>query len=226
MARILSQNGCDDMRNYTLIDQLCLKADTLLRTLTGQMLPENNLRETPAKDMAEPELSQTEKKHVAGLMRINYAGEVCAQALYQGQALTTKNLQLKQTLTQAGLEEQDHLYWCQHRIQDLNNHVSLLNPLWYGGSFILGMIAGRCGDQWNLGFLAETEHQVTEHLNDHLTKLPQQDDKTKAVLMKMRDEEAQHAAVAEQEGAAPLPSVIQTAMRFTAKIMTKTAYWV
>jgi len=214
------------MRHYSFSDQLCLNADHLLRFLAGQNLPTHQLRENPAKNIAESELSVTEKKHISGLMRVNYTGEVCAQALYQGQALTSRNIETKQKLEQAGLEEIDHLYWCQSRLQDLNSHVSVLNPIWYIMSFILGLTAGICGDRWNLGFLEETEKQVTKHLEDHLEKLPVQDHKTRVILEQMRDEEAIHAEAANHAGAAELPKIIKLLMRGTSKIMTKLAYWI
>lgn len=213
------------MRNYSFSDQLCLGTDHLLRFLAGQNLPNAQLRENPAKNIAEPELNPTEKKHVSGLMRVNYTGEVCAQALYQGQAITSRNSEIKKQLEQAGLEEIDHLFWCQSRLQDLNSHVSVLNPIWYISSFLLGLTAGICGDRWNLGFLEETEKQVTRHLEDHLEKLPIQDHKTRAILEQMRDEESAHADAAYHAGAAELPKIIKTLMKLTSVIMTKTAYW-
>jgi 3-demethoxyubiquinol 3-hydroxylase len=212
------------MRHYSSFDHFCLRADKLLRMLTGHNIAEAQSRPTPAKDIPEHDLSDKEKNHIAGLMRVNYTGEVCAQALYQGQALTTRNWDTKQKLEQAGLEEQDHLLWCQSRLNDLNSHVSFLNPIWYAGSFLLGVAAGLVGDQWNLGFLEETEKQVVQHLENHLQQLPAADEKTRVVLTQMRDEEAHHAHVAQTAGAAVLPSFIQFTMRFTAKIMTTTAY--
>jgi len=212
------------VRNYSLIDQVCLKTDQFLRVLGGAQSP--SIRPNPAEAMEAPRLSKAEEKHVAGLMRVNYAGEVCAQALYQGQALMSTNMNIRYQLEKAGLEEEDHLYWCQSRLQELNSHVSLLNPFWYAGSFLLGAIAGKWGDAWSLGFLEETEKQVVIHLEDHLQKLPSNDHKTRKILETMRDEEAQHAETAHHAGAKTLPGFIKTAMRFSAKIMTKTAYWV
>jgi len=214
------------MRNYSLFDQLCFTADKLLKILSGYVDSTDHARPNPSGTFPEADLNTEQKKHVAGLMRVNYAGEVCAQALYQGQALTARNPELKIKLTQAGLEEQDHLRWCQSRIHELDSHVSYLNPFWYAGSFSLGIIAGLCGDKWNLGFLEETEKQVTAHLEDHLTKLPKTDLRTQAILKQMRDEEAEHATVAHNIGAAELPQSIKYAMSFVSKIMTSTAYWV
>ncbi|MDX2164642.1 MAG: 2-polyprenyl-3-methyl-6-methoxy-1,4-benzoquinone monooxygenase [Gammaproteobacteria bacterium] len=214
------------MRNYSLFDQFCFTADKLLKTLSGHVDATEKSRSTPGHSLPGSGLTPDEKKHVAGLMRVNYAGEVCAQALYQGQALTARNPELKIKLTQAGLEEEDHLRWCQSRIHELNSHVSFLNPLWYAGSFSLGVIAGLCGDKWNLGFLEETEKQVTAHLEDHLTKLPKADLRTHAILTQMRNEEAEHANLAHNIGAAELPNPIKSAMNFVSRIMTSTAYWV
>lgn len=214
------------MRNYSLLDQLCFKADKLLKTLSGHVDLTSDARPNPALSLPETDLDQKQKSHIAGLMRVNYAGEVCAQALYQGQALTARNPDLKLKLTQAGLEEEDHLRWCQSRIHELDSHVSYLNPIWYAGSFTLGVIAGICGDKYNLGFLEETEKQVTSHLEDHLTKLPKKDLRTQAILEQMRTEEAEHANLAHKIGAVELPSPIKSAMSFVSKIMTSTAYWV
>lgn len=214
------------MRNYSFIDQLCFKADKLLKTLAGHVASTDHARPNPGLALPECSLSQAEKKHISGLMRVNYAGEVCAQALYQGQALTARNPDLKSKLTQAGLEEEDHLRWCQSRIHELGSHVSYLNPFWYAGSFSLGVIAGLCGDKYNLGFLEETEKQVTAHLEDHLTKIPKTDLRTQAILAQMRDEEAEHAKLAHAIGAAELPEPVKYSMSFVSTLMTTVAYWV
>lgn len=207
------------MRHYSFVDQL-------LCFLSGHQIAADNLRPNPAKNIAESDLSEAERKHSAGLMRINYAGEVCAQALYQGQALTAKNVEIKTKLEKAGLEEIDHLYWCQSRINDLNSHVSFLNPVWYAGSFLLGTFAGLCGDKWNLGFLEETEKQVAAHLKNHLEEIPQDDNKTRVILEKMYEEENHHAEIAHDAGAAELPAPLKIAMKYMSKLMTKTAYWI
>ena len=158
-------------------------------------------------------------------MRINHCGEVCAQALYNGQALTTKNPQTAQALQQASKEETEHLAWCEKRIHALGGHTSLLNPLWYAGSFTLGAIAGAIGDKWNLGFLAETEHQVGAHLDKHLHELPANDEKSRAILEQMKTDEAQHADTAISLGGAELPAPIKSAMKQMSKVMTSTTYY-
>jgi ubiquinone biosynthesis monooxygenase Coq7 len=157
-------------------------------------------------------------------MRINHCGEVCAQALYNGQALTAKNPQIKQALAQASKEETEHLAWCEKRIHELGSHTSLLNPLWYAGSFTLGALAGAIGDKWNLGFLAETERQVGAHLDKHLKELPSQDEKSRAILAQMKIDEAHHADTAVHLGAAELPQPIKSAMQQMSKVMTATTY--
>jgi ubiquinone biosynthesis monooxygenase Coq7 len=214
------------MRYYSFCDQLCLKADHFLRLLSGHLNPEQQARPTPAHDIPEAALTTTQKNHIAGLMRVNYTGEICAQALYQGQGFTTKNQTLKKTLDQAALEEIDHLYWCQSRLHALNSRASLLNFIWYIGSFLLGMTAGLCGDKWNLGFVEETEKQVMKHLDSHLDDLPVEDQKTRIILEKMRQEEAGHAQTAHTAGAQALPYPVKLFMSATAKLMTKTAYWI
>lgn len=214
------------MRDYSFIDHVCLSLDKTLRVLSGHNLAKADARANPAVHVIDAKLSVSERKHVAGLMRVNYAGEVCAQALYKGQALTARNHDITRQLEQAGLEEEDHLLWCQQRLQELDSHVSYLNPLWFSGAFLLGLLAGVAGDKWNLGFLAETERQVTAHLENHLTRLPLVDVKTHAVLETMKHEEAEHAHVAVEQGAKELPLPIKKLMGFVSKVMTTTAYWV
>jgi ubiquinone biosynthesis monooxygenase Coq7 len=216
------------MRAYSVMDTVCLKADKLLRFLSGHLSESEQKRKSPSHSMTETKslLSEGQVKQVAGFMRVNYTGEVCAQALYQGQALTTKNVDLKLKLEKAGLEEQDHLYWCQSRIHDLNSHVSYLNPLFYGGSLLLGMAAGAFGDEWNLGFLEETENQVVKHLEVHLKNLPEQDTKTRVILETMILEEQSHADTAKEAGAKELPFLVKKLMNLSSKIMTKTTYWI
>jgi len=158
------------MRHYTPFDQLVMSADTALRTLFGE--PVITERHYPAADIKDYDFSDSDRKHIAGLMRVNHSGEVSAQALYQGQSLTSKNKEIKDKLQQAALEENDHLAWTKNRLNELGSHTSLLNPLWYGGSFAIGAFAGAIGDKWNLGFLAETENQVVKHLESHLNMLP------------------------------------------------------
>lgn len=156
----------------------------------------------------------------AALMRVNHVGEVCAQALYQGQALTSRSIAVKDKMNEAANEEVDHLNWCFQRIEELNGHTSYLNPIWYLGSFTLGVTAGLAGDKWSLGFLAETERQVVEHLESHLERLPEEDILSRQIVEKMAEDEAKHAEMAEDNGAAELPDAIKSAMKFTAKLMT------
>ena len=212
------------MRNYTPFDQIVMNADTALRTLFGQ--PVITHREYPADDIPDAEFSEQEKKRISGLMRVNHCGEVSAQALYQGQALTSKNREVKEKLQEAALEENDHLQWTKNRLDELDSHTSLLNPLWYGGSFAIGAFAGAVGDKWNLGFLAETEHQVVKHLESHLDKLPGGDRRSRAILEQMKIDELKHATTAIEHGAAELPPPVKTLMAAMSKVMTSTAYYV
>ncbi len=211
-------------RQLSQVDQWVSAVDVALRSLC---VPKHRqaIRHNPAEGMAEPSMRTEEKQHVAGLMRVNHSGEVCAQALYQGQALTAKLPMVKDKMTAAALEEVDHLAWCEARLHDLNSSPALMNPLWYGGSFMLGLLAGLAGDQWSLGFVAETERQVTEHLKKHIRNLPKQDVKTRAILSQMQQDETQHAQMAQRAGAAELPWIIKQGMRLTAKLMTKTSYY-
>lgn len=211
------------MRNYTPFDQLMMSADTALRTLFGE--PMITEREYPAENISDAEFSEQEKKNIAGLMRVNHCGEVSAQALYQGQSLTSRNSEIREKLRQAALEENDHLNWTKNRIDELGGHTSLLNPLWYGGSFAIGAFAGAIGDKWNLGFLAETEHQVVEHLESHLNKLPGGDLRSRAILEQMKTDELKHATTAIEHGAAELPPAVKTLMAAMSKVMTGSAYY-
>ena len=212
------------MRNYTPFDQLIMSADTALRTLLGE--PRVTEREYPAANISDVEFSVQEKKHIAGLMRVNHSGEVSAQALYQGQSLTSGNKEIKEKLQQAALEENDHLEWTRNRIDELGSHTSYLNPLWYGGSFAIGAFAGAIGDKWNLGFLAETEHQVVRHLDSHLNKLPGGDLRSRAILEQMKIDELKHATTAIEHGAAELPPPVKKLMAAMSKVMTSTAYYI
>lgn len=210
-------------RHFTFSDRIALGVDQALRTVFGK--PQVTERSYPAEDIAETApLSDAEQKHVAGLMRINHVGEVCAQALYQGQAMTAKLDSVRDSMQRAADEENDHLAWCEQRLEELHSHKSMLNPLWYAGSFGLGAVAGLAGDKWSLGFVAETEHQVVRHLEDHLAQLPQQDHRSRAILEQMKEDESHHATVALEAGGAELPLAIKQAMTFTSKIMTSTAY--
>lgn len=170
------------------------------------------------------DLTERERKHAAALMRINHVGEVCAQALYSGQALVSRDPANVEALKQASREEVDHLAWCEQRIQELGGRKSLLNPVWYGASFGMGITAGLLGDKWNLGFLAETEHQVSAHLQSHLQELPAHDVASKAIVTQMKEDEEHHALTAEQLGGAKLPAPVKLAMRLASKVMTRTAY--
>ena len=211
------------MRTHSIIDQIILQSHQVLKTLAGET---HASRPNPANQEHETLHAEKERKLAARLMRINHVGEVCAQALYQGQALTAKNKTIQEKLRTAAKEENDHLAWCKERIGELDGRVSWLNPLWYVGSLAIGAMAGLAGDKINLGFLAETERQVEQHLSHHLQKLPAHDIKSRKILMQMRDEEIQHAHTAENEGAAALPPLIHFLMRVTSKIMTITAYWI
>lgn len=211
------------MRNFTPFDQLILSADTALRTLLGE--PRVTEREYPADDISDIKFAAPDKKHVAGLMRVNHSGEVSAQALYQGQSLTSGNREIRDKLRQAALEENDHLNWTKNRLDELGSHTSLLNPLFYGGSFAIGAFAGIIGDKWNLGFLAETEHQVVKHLDSHINKLPAGDLRSRAILQQMKIDELKHATTAIEHGAAELPPPVKKLMAAMSKVMTGTTYY-
>jgi len=202
-------------------DRLIIEFDKGLRTLAG--VP-GAARPTPGEALAEPDLTAEERRDAAALMRVNHCGEVCAQALYQGQALASDNEQLKHALAQAAREEEDHLAWTEGRIVELGGRTSLLNPVWYAGSLAIGFAAGKAGDAWNLGFLKETERQVEAHLQGHLDRLTPRDVRTRAVVEAMQRDEAQHARTAEALGARELPGLVRAAMRAMAKVMTRVSY--
>ena len=205
------------------IDKFIIGFDNALRTL---LTPAQTLRPVPGTGLPEVELTDAEKNETTALMRVNHVGEICAQALYQGQALTARDAEVQQALTQAAREETEHLAWTERRIAELGGRKSLLNPLWYGGSFAIGAIAGMLGDKWNLGFLAETERQVEVHLAGHLQRLPQHDGKSRAIVAQMQVDEAGHATTAMSYGGAELPTPVKLAMKLGSKVMTRTAYWV
>lgn len=205
------------------LDKVITEFDKGLRTLFAHA---PTRRPLPGKDIPDAELSAEEKRLAASLMRINHSGEICAQALYQGQALTARNQEVKAALEQAAWEETEHLNWTETRIAELGGRTSLLNPIWYTGSLALGALAGSLGDKWNLGFLAETERQVEQHLDSHLGRLPQQDERSHAILEQMKTDEIQHAATAVKHGGAELPLPVKTAMKLSSKIMTQTVYWI
>jgi ubiquinone biosynthesis monooxygenase Coq7 len=204
-----------------MVDRAIVGLDRALRTVAAVHAAR---RASPAEALPEADLAAGEREHAAALMRVNHVGEVCAQALYQGQALTARNEAVRASLEQAAQEEEDHLAWSAERIRELGGRVSLLNPLWYAGALAMGMAAGALGDRWNLAFLAETEHQVEEHLGGHLERLAPQDARTRRVVEAMRADEARHRDTAITLGAAELPQPAKLAMRALAKVMTTVAY--
>ena len=204
------------------IDDLLAAADGALRAVSGAS---RSQRPTPARDEGDvAALTDTERRLSGALMRVNHVGEVCAQALYSAQALSTRNAALRRNFEQAAQEETDHLAWTRQRLRELGAHASVLNPLWYAGAFGIGLVAGRAGDAISLGFMAETERQVEEHLAGHLTRLPERDTASRAIVRQMKDDEAAHAAAAERSGGIKLPIPIRWAMRAAAKVMTTTAH--
>lgn len=209
-------------RHYSLFDRLIGQADNALRTVARGH--QGTGRASPVEDSEVPALTDSERRHVAGLMRVNHTGEVCAQALYQGQALTARLPRIRRQMEISALEEEDHLAWCEKRLDELNSHASLLNPLWYAMSFGIGAGAGVIGDRWSLGFVEETEIQVCAHLETHMARLPQQDERSRKILAQMRDDEAAHATKAKRAGAMRLPGPVRKAMKLTARVMTATAY--
>ncbi len=212
----------NNTRQYSLFDKLIQQADTALRTLVpGAAQAERN---SPANQRPNNELNDAERKHAAGLMRVNHTGEVCAQALYQGQALTAKLPEVRAAMEEAAKEEVDHLVWCEQRLKELNSGSSLLNPLFYSLSFGVGAIAGKISDKVSLGFVAATEEQVCKHLTSHMSSLPVQDEKSKAVILQMLEDEARHANSALAAGGYRFPFPIKLAMSGLSKVMTKTVY--
>jgi ubiquinone biosynthesis monooxygenase Coq7 len=205
------------------IDSLIVEFDKGLRTVFGVA---RAVRPMPASETEEVGLSPEERAEAAALMRVNHCGEICAQALYQGQALASDNADLKRALEQAAREEEDHLAWTEQRIAELGGRTSLLKPLWYAGSLAIGFAAGKLGDAWNLGFLKETERQVERHLQGHLDRLSEKDVRTRTVVAAMQRDEAGHARTAEALGAKELPSAIKAIMRASARIMTSSSYWI
>lgn len=205
------------------LDAILAEAGRALQVLGGTVAHE---RANPAGAVAadDPLLSDAESRHVAGLMRVNHVGEICAQALYRGQALLCRNEGVRRVLLQAAAEEVDHLAWCRQRLDELHSRPSLLNPVWYAGAFGLGLAASRAGVPYNLGFMAETERQVEEHLDGHLEALPASDRRSRQIVTQMRNDEIGHRATAENHGAAPLPALVRGAMRVMSRVMTTTAY--
>jgi ubiquinone biosynthesis monooxygenase Coq7 len=213
-----------ELRQYSLLDQICLGFDQALRAVSNTA--KTTGRSNPADPISESMMNAKERKYAAALMRINHTGEVCAQALYHGQGLVSRSSAIKEKMQQAAIEEGDHLAWCKQRVVELGSHTSYLNPLWYAGSFTIGVTAGLVGDAWSLGFLAETEQQVVNHLEKHMTQLAHQDHKSHAILEQMQQDEAIHRDEAIKAGANKLPSVIQKLMQLMSKFMVKTTYWV
>ncbi|MGL6029820.1 MAG: 2-polyprenyl-3-methyl-6-methoxy-1,4-benzoquinone monooxygenase [Legionella sp.] len=213
------------MPKINLLDSIINEVDNALRTLLPP-IQRASTRSSPATSVADTALSKTEQSHIAGLMRVNHAGEVCAQALYQGQALTARLTHVKEQMAQAAAEEVDHLAWCEERLRQLNSQPSILNPIWYGGSILLGAMAGMAGDKISLGFVAETELQVTNHLKLHLDKVPSNDLKTRAILELMKQDEEHHAQEALAAGAVELPFVVKQLMNVVSKLMTASSYHV
>lgn len=209
-------------RHYNILDRLCLGFDQAVRALTDNAKTTGNAY--PAQGVQEPELEDKQRRHSAALMRINHAGEICAQALYHGQGLVSRTNATQQKMQQAAMEEGDHLAWCRQRLDELGSHTSYFNPLWYLGSFCIGMAAGMIGDKWSLGFVVETERQVIRHLEGHLQTLPSEDQRSYKILEQMEKDEARHRDEALAAGARELPEVIKQGMAFTSKIMVKTAY--
>lgn len=205
-----------------MIDKAIVEFDKALRAVFARGTA---TRPVPGQALPEADLSEQDKRRAAALMRVNHCGEICAQALYQGQAISSSNPIIRQSLRQAAAEEGDHLAWTESRLTELGGRKSLLNPLWYGGALAIGVIAGRAGDTWNLGFLAETERQVEAHLQGHLAKLPERDRKTRAIVEAMKADEIGHAEIALGLGARDLPEVVKQAMRLASGVMTRTAYW-
>jgi ubiquinone biosynthesis monooxygenase Coq7 len=204
-----------------MIDDLLLSFDRALRTVTGAA---TSSRPTPGAALSDAELAPGERLHAAGLMRVNHTGEVCAQALYAAQALVARDPAIKREFARAAREEEEHLAWTQQRLAELGDRVSFLNPLWYAGSFAIGVAAGLVGDRVNLGFLVETERQVEEHLTGHMEQLPVADAKSRAIVEQMRNDEARHGAMAEAAGAVELPFPAKQLMRAAADVMRVVAY--
>ncbi|MEH6591068.1 MAG: 2-polyprenyl-3-methyl-6-methoxy-1,4-benzoquinone monooxygenase [Halioglobus sp.] len=211
-------------RRLSLIDKLIGEADSVLRTLSNS--GHSAERPSPAKGHNEAELDNEQRRHIAGLMRVNHTGEVCAQALYQGQALTARLPDVREDMQHAAQEEIDHLLWCKERLTELDSHTSRLNPAWYGLSFALGAVAGAIGDKWSLGFVAATEERVCGHLRDHLKSLPADDSKSRLILQQMLEDEERHGNNALAAGGEDFPQPVKEAMAAVSQVMTKSSYWI
>lgn len=210
------------MRQAGKLDHWISQADQALRVALGPAPV--GTAPSPAASIEETELEETERRHAAGLMRINHTGEVCAQALYAGQAATARSDRVRIEMDEAAREEEDHLAWCAERLEQLDSRPSLLNPLWYASSFSIGAVAGLAGDAWSLGFVEATERQVEAHLDDHLERLPGQDQRSRAIVARMKEDEARHADMAVAQGARTLPRPVQAVMAVTAGVMKAIAY--
>ncbi len=211
------------MQQLDLPDRIITHFDQALRTLFGKA--RGSGRKNPGLIQPHSDLSAEEARLTAGLMRVNHAGEVAAQALYEGAGLTAHQPAVKELMQQAAREEGDHLIWCRERLRQLDSHTSYLDPLWYAGSLAIGSLTGAIGDRWSLGFVVETEHQVVAHLDDHLQRLPRKDGNSRAILEQMREDEGRHATAAHHAGGIQLPKPVRKAMHLVSRIMTRTAYW-
>lgn len=211
-------------RKLSPLDRALDQLDQAVRTALGPAPPAS--RSNPAAELPDHPLTERERRHAAGLMRVNHAGEVMAQGLYQGQALTARLETVRDAMEQAAIEEFDHLAWCEQRLRELGDRPSTLGPLWYSGAFLLGAGAGLAGDRWSLGFVSETEAQVANHLEEHLGRLPPSDQRSRAIIEQMKIDEEHHGAEARAAGGLPLPPPVRGLMRVVSKFMTRTAYWI
>jgi len=213
-----------EQRELSPLDRILSGIDAALRTATAA--PAHYARANPAADLPDAPMSETDKSHAAGLMRVNHAGEVAAQGLYQGHAAVARDARIEADMRRAADEERDHLGWCEERLRELGQAPSRLSPIWYAGAFAIGAASGILGDKWSLGFIEETERQVSEHLSGHLQRLPEDDVRSRAIVERMRAEEEVHGANARDAGAAELPPPVRALMRLTARLMTGSAYWI
>lgn len=211
-------------RHYSPFDLALINLDHAVRTLFGR--PKVTERENPAEQHPDVDLNDDERRHIGRLMRVNHTGEVCAQALYQGQAMTARTPDVRERLERSAREESDHLAWCEQRIDELGGRKSLLNPFWYAGSFAMGAAAGLAGDRWSLGFVVETERQVEDHLDAHISQVPADDLRTHAIMEQMKADEIHHADVAYEAGGEALPTPVKLGMQAVSKVMTTGVYWV
>jgi ubiquinone biosynthesis monooxygenase Coq7 len=211
-------------RDYSAVDRLLIRLQDAVTSVARPAA--GSARPNPAADVEDPTLTEPERRHAAGLMRVNHAGEVAAQALYQGHALVARTDATRAHMLAAAAEERSHLVWCEERLRELGERPSKLDPLWYAGSFAIGAVAGLAGDRWSLGFVEETEKQVSAHLAGHLEKLPEEDARSRAIVAAMRADEERHGREAVAAGARPLPRPVQKLMRAVARVMTRSAYWI